>query len=507
MLYHKGEPLSLNKFEPMRDIYDDKAKVIVLKAGRQISKSTTLCNRMIIRATMIPHYQIVYVVPQRLQATRFSHLYLDSTLQEMVLRKHFLGRGTIQNVLYKKLKNHSAINLTYIGDNKPDRARGIPSDENCYDEVQDLNWDDVLIIDQCLSGSEKYRFRMYSGTPKTMDNTLERLFQTTSQNEWVMKCRHCDKFNVPLPPTVFKMLQHKGLSCAYCGKLIDPREGEWAASNPSLIGEREGYHLPQIIIPRNVFRKEMWEEIIYNYENYPQTQFYNEVLGLSIDLGGRLITEAEILACCTGGSMQGQDHMNLIMSSLVGYKAIIAGVDWCVQGDNESFTVVVILGLTQDNKFQVLYIRKYRGGNHLDDIEDMLFLFTKFGVQLVGADWGAGHINNMLLMEKMPGQIIEYQYATQKNMIQWVEKNQRFIIDRTTALNVLFMGIKKKRFIFPPENEFKPYVPDLLSLREEMSEQTHRKKFVRTRGIPDDFAHALNFAAMTMRKFTDVALI
>jgi len=40
-----------------------------------------------------------------------------------------------------------------------------------------------------------------------------------------------------------------------------------------------------------------------------------------------------------------------------------------------------------------------------------------------------------------------------------------------------------------------------------MSDQTYRKKFARTPGVPDDFTHALNFAAMTMRKFSDVSLI
>ena len=205
--------------------------------------------------------------------------------------------------------------------------------------------------------------------------------------------------------------------------------------------------------------------------------------------------------------MLGKDRMYTITQGLLGYKAIIAGVDWAVQGDRESFTVLAILGLTQDNLFQVLFIRKYRGGELLDQIDDMCALFARYNVQLVGCDWGVGHSNNLLLMQRMPGQIIEYQYGSQKNMIKWLDTNQRYFVDRTTSLNIMFLGIKKKRFVFPPEKEFKPYVSDLLSLREELSEVTFKKKFIRTPGVPDDFAHALNFASMTMRKYADVPII
>ncbi len=492
MLRIKGEPLSFDRYKPISYIYNDPSKDIVLKAGRQISKSTTICNRMILKSIIYPHYQQLYVVPLQIQATRFSHFYLDKSLKSMPLASEFLGKGTIQNVMCKSLTNGSIINITYIGDNNPERGRGIPSDENAYDEVQDLIWDDIIIIDQCLSGSD-YAFRIYSGTPKTMENVLEYLFSESDQKEWVIKCSHCDKYNIPVDPEVSKMIQKKGLSCSHCCKIINPIDGEWISFNKN--SQRSGYHLPQIIIPRNVLQQDRWDSIYNNWLTYPKSKFYNEVLGLSIDKGGRLITKEDIECCCGN-----------IPKNINDYVGIVAGIDWAVQGNDESFTVLTILGQCKSH-FEVLYIKKYLGGDLLDQVKDILKICKSHCVSLYGCDWGIGHTNNLLLMQEAPGQVYEYQYARQKNMIKWNDAAQRFIISRTTSLNILFIDIKKGLFKFPKLEEFKPYVQDLLSNYEDIPENMSDKRFIRTKGIPDDFTHALNFASLTLKRFLDMPML
>ncbi len=501
LLTHKGEPFSLEEYTPLKDIYNDSAKTIVLKAGRQIAKSTTLCNRLILRGSMISYYNQLYVVPQQVQATRFSRHYLDATLRKIPLRKHLLGKDSIVNVLTKTFMNGSIIQLTYIGDGNVDRARGIPSDENAYDEVQDMLWDDINIVDQCMSGSKKYGYSVNSGTPKTVDNTLEKLFSMSSQNEWVIKCPGCNTYNIPILPHVYKMLQKKGLSCYHCGKLIDPRTGEWIAFRPEYSGRKEGYHLPQIIIPRNVFDKDLWDKIMENYENYPEDHFANEILGLSMDLGGRLLTDTEIKKCCSGPSIYK-------MQAILRYSDIVMGVDWTVQGNKESFTIAVVLGLKPDNRFEVLYIHKFKGGEILDQIDTIIGIAKKYNVSCFGCDHGAGHCNNLLLMQRTGLPVHEFCYVPrQKKLLVWNESDFIYRLARTTSLNIMFLEIKTGKFVFPPEKEFLPYIDELLSLYEDYNELTSTKRFVRTPGRPDDFTHALNFAVIALKHSNNISLL
>jgi len=501
LLKHKGKTFSLEDYVPMKAIYDDQCKSIVLLAGRQISKSTTLCTRMVMRAKMRPHHQQLYSVPLREQANRFSRQYLDSTLRSMVLKVIFMHKDSFRNVTYKQLSNGSVINITYFGDHKPDRGRGIPSDENLFDEVQDLLWDDIIILNECLSGSP-HKFKIYSGTPKTMENTLQMLFENSSQNEWAMPCSHCGKYNVPhaLEETL-KMLEPKGLSCQWCKGLINPVEGEWVSFRSELSNIKEGYHIPQIIIPRNVNNKESWADIIEKRNTYPPSEFANEVLGLSQELGGRLITRAEIEACCTGCSMYGKVET-------LGYRVLIGGVDWGVQDNSESFTVLTIIGVTPGGKMQVLFANRFLDGNVLNHTHQIIDIAKQWGVKVLGCDFGCGHTNNLLMLERNLGHIIEYQYVPRaKYMQRWHEQSGRYIIDRTTSMNILFMDIKRGRFIFPPVKEFTPFADEILSPYEDLPAGSLNKRFVRTPGKPDDFFHALNFATLTAKKYADLPLV
>ena len=67
-----------------------------------------------------------------------------------------------------------------------------------YDEVQDLNWAFMPVIEQTMGGSKDWGMYRYAGTPKSLDNTIEKLWQQSSQDVWVVECPHmgCKKYNV-----------------------------------------------------------------------------------------------------------------------------------------------------------------------------------------------------------------------------------------------------------------------------------------------------------------------
>ena len=64
----KGEPLTLDNYPPMRNIYEDTSREVLLVAGRQVGKSVTLMQNLITNAATIPFFTQIFIAPLREQA-------------------------------------------------------------------------------------------------------------------------------------------------------------------------------------------------------------------------------------------------------------------------------------------------------------------------------------------------------------------------------------------------------------------------------------------------------
>ena len=506
LLYHEGKPLSLKDFPFVRALYDCRAPEMVMKAGRQVTKSTTQRNQLITDAALIDNFKALYIVPLKEQASRFSNFYLKRGLRDSpILKQWRTDTSRVDKIFAKELTNGSVIQLSYSGDNA-DRARGIPSDQILYDEVQDILWDCIPIINESLSYSP-YKWRVYSGTPKTMDGTLEALWLRSSQHEWIMQCSHCKKYNVPIEEYIYKMIEPQGLSCCFCKKLLNCRNGFWQPLRPDVSEDFLGFHIPQIIVPRNVeynprdpYDKppnapRAWKEILKKYETYPPGTFANEVLGFSHDLGGRIITIHELKECCQLPSFK-----EITPDWLHGCTHICAGVDWGISAET-SFTVVVVGGITSTGRIKILEVKKYYGTDTVEQTKDVARICHKWNVGFVGADFGVGYTNNILLRQILGfDRILEFNYTTSTHVLKW--NGARFSLDRTHSLNLLFIDMKRKFILFPPYHEMEPYFPDILSIYEHIIEGPTRTKkvFQKNPNVPDDFTHALNFLTIALRK-------
>jgi phage terminase large subunit GpA-like protein len=122
-----------------------------------------------------------------------------------------------------------------------DRVRGIPANHCCFDEVQDIDYNHVPVILETMGG-QKIRLELYAGTSKTLDNTLEGIWSSSSQAEWVIPCQNCKYENVPaMGQDIEKMIgpyrkdiseMAPGVICAKCRSPIHPRKGFWVHKFP-----------------------------------------------------------------------------------------------------------------------------------------------------------------------------------------------------------------------------------------------------------------------------------
>ena len=159
----KGKRYSLDNYPMFRFLYDLNNTVVekVLKTGRQTSKSTF--NSKNILTNMLTHsfFQALYVVPLKDQTVRFSHNYAGHDIENTpFIYENYIDSNVIKNVFSRGLSNGSLLQLTYAMLDA-ERARGIPSDEVIYDEVQNIPIDNIPIINECLSASE-FKLRSYT---------------------------------------------------------------------------------------------------------------------------------------------------------------------------------------------------------------------------------------------------------------------------------------------------------------------------------------------------------
>jgi len=251
-----GMPFSLDDYAFMRPIYDlNPNRVITLKTARQVSKSTLEANIILANSCTLPrdpttpgHYpggfRSLYVSPSVDQTKVFSYDRIGPVIEESpFIKKHYYNRALRNNVFNKTLVNRANIYLRYAL-LSPDRLRGMSIDAICWDEAQDLLPDVMEIVRQSMFTS-KYKWEWVVGTPKRRQGTLAKYWRNSTQNEWAVKCQHCDKYNIL---TEFN-ISHKGLVCKYCDKMLDPRIGQWVATNPDarkMANSNEGFRVSQL---------------------------------------------------------------------------------------------------------------------------------------------------------------------------------------------------------------------------------------------------------------------
>ena len=91
-VYLNRRPISFDGRPYLPALYASSAKNIVLRASRQVEKSTFLVNTVLYEACVNPGIQILFVCPRLEQARVFSHTRLLPSLdQSPLVRRRLMG--------------------------------------------------------------------------------------------------------------------------------------------------------------------------------------------------------------------------------------------------------------------------------------------------------------------------------------------------------------------------------------------------------------------------------
>lgn len=508
LLTHKRKPLRFDKHRFFIPVYDLSAEMMVLKCGRQVAKSTTLCNLMLIESIAYEAFRTLYVSPSSMQTRQFSNEKLTPTINDTpLIQRYYQDKKCIHQVYEKTFTNAAHIFLRYAF-LTADRARGIPADRLLIDEIQDILKDNVKVIAECLSFSN-FQYELYAGTPKTFDNTIEEYWGWSTQMEWAVPCtRHTPTYhNILGTPNIGK----KSLVCDKCKEEIFPAEGQWVVTNPG--GEYIGFHVTQLMVPWKQGEKEWQKEIIFKYENWPEATFHNEVLGNSHDQASKPITQTEIIQCCYPINKQihvPSDHLIMEPNMDVLRRPNYAGVDWGegrgegkVEGGKKrhaSWTVLTIGTFINENLFWPYFIKRYTGKEIDPEFikMDVVQLCNKFKVRIIGADWGHGWGMNSHLINRLGrDRVMEFQYVAKlRERIRFDKLSFTFRVNRSMAISNFITSIKEQGILFPVWEEFKPFAKDILGIYVDYNERMKTMYYDHPIDQPDDAMHSLIYARL-----------
>lgn len=515
-------------------------QMTLLKTGRQVSKSTSLASQGVLFSNCIPYFSTLYLTPLFEMIRRFSQNYVAPFIETSPVGKLFSGQSTINNVLQRSFKNRSQMifSFAYLD---AERTRGISADKNVIDEIQDMDISFLPVIHETVSASP-WKLLQYAGTPKTLDNTIERLWSDSSMAEWMIKCPHggCGHWNIPaLEYDLLKMIgpvhpdigeKCPAVLCAKCQKPVNPRPpyqggtGRWVHRNKDKRWSFAGYHVPQMIMPMHYADPEAWAKLVDKSQgkgNVPINVFYNEVCGESWDSGSKLVTVTDLKkAACLPWERtvdQARDHQD-------GYLHKFCSVDWGGGGVSkgksdlalQSYTSIAVVGLCPDGRVDVIYgYRSMNPHDHVREAKLILGIMNTFKCSHLIHDYtGAGTVRETLMVQAgldpnniLPvaytgpakGAIIQYKPATEQH------PRHHYAMDRNRALNYACQFIKSNVIRFfkydYKGSEDIGLLHDFLNLIEDKGESGGGRdsyKILRDPAGPDDFAQAVTMGTMML---------
>lgn len=519
----KGKPLTLDlhyQFAPMFNTIYPRQQTWM--TGRQVGKTWQVSASEAIRGSFIPFYDILHIQPRDQQRTRYHSTILKPLLESSPIVKELIRKSELNKVLLKQFNSGSFL---YLGTAyaSADALRGISGcAQVVIDEQADVDYDFIPVIRQVMSANLQYGYSIYAGTPTTTDTTCGILWDKSSQAQWIIKCDHCNHWNIPNPEQdLEKMLGKFGLICAKCGKDIHPRDGGYIHAIPDRQFTFPGYHISQTIHPLHLTidpitgQPRKWFDLLAKVNTYTKLKLYNEVYGWPYDESINPLTLKDLVNAQHDIDIK---YLSQIAGMRHKYRCLAIGIDWDGGGaQSQSYTAACIAGLRTDSaRIDILYGKRWSKSTSPNQQAQQILKWVQLvEPQILAHDnGGAGFVRMQILKQKglLTFQIVPvpFTYCGPKkgDVISFDKAQQQYdyynyTLDKSRSLAVLIQAIKDTSVRLPKfnveDNQQLPY--DFLALKEDPRSTIGNKVVVfitRKPGVPDDWAHAVNFACSAL---------
>jgi hypothetical protein len=496
----EGKPFRLTTGRNyLKPIYNVDMPQVLLMTGRQVEKSTTVCIKIANNVLLKGFSRSLYVAPMNEQVKTFSRGRLDKLFrysQKDLVKKRYIRSELTNQVFHKEFTNGAEIYLRNCFE-EGDNIRGLSADDIFIDEIQDILVDALPVIRETQTRSKNPHL-FFTGTPKSLSNTIQQQWEKSSQAEWVVVCPHCKTHQILGVPNVTP----KGFICRApkCKKDLPDiarAMGRWEHKNQT--ATMKGYRITQMMVP-DINPAAVFEKI----ETYPKDKLYNEVLGRSYEKADKpfnqmLLNEITNADIPLSPNKQGE-FLN---------QATYMGIDW---GEGEKngkqgtgYTVLVIGAFNQNNVFQILQAKRFERGDELDpdyQIKYILNMMEALRVHVCVADYGAGVKENMRLRKILKERFFQCQYVgRQTERINFEEMDFKYKIPRSYWLTQFVEFVQQRNLLIPGKNSadvVKWMHENFLSIyseyRQSRSGISEELYYGHSETEPDDAVHAVFYA-------------
>ena len=478
-----GRPISFLDRPYLRSIYAVNRGNLVIRASRQVEKSTFLANTIIHAAWCDPQARILLVLPRIEQAGVFSRDRLLPAIQNSpILRRLLLGPGSTAQVTNLRFSNGATLAIR-AAFRSADSSRGISANLLLVDEFQDIASGRLAVLQETLSHATNGR-TILTGTPKSIENHLEAVFNLSTANYWMIPCALCQQDFAPDD----RILGATGLICPNCETGLDSRDGRWVARNPTATWG-QGFSMNHLMVP--------WvshADVLEKLQSYDPVAFRNEVLGLPSCTGDLLVTRAELEECCTGPAMIRPADAG----SRWQHQCLFAGLDW--GGGVRSRTLLTIGYMRDDYVFDVIYMEAFQAREEpqriLTEVAERCNAFRIAGIAADGLGNGTMLNRQLFPLIHVPLGFYAINYSNVDHPPHADGVLTKWTVDRTGSMSALFTRIKMKRVVFPHLPDMNTFLDEFAGVTADYDDINRRTKYTHPETQKDDAVHSANYALL-----------
>lgn len=483
---HKGERIEFDKHKYLFAIYADNAQKMVIKKSTQCGITEYLiCDTL--GRTYLHGKNIFYVLPTIDLRNRFEKNRVDKVLIMSEFYRNIIGQGAKDAAKNVSLKQIGKGSIAFVGSNAPSAFTEYPADVVVVDELDQCNFDNVVMAVERLSASEE-RIEKYVSNPTVSGYGIDAKYENSDKKEWHIKCS-CGHYVKPdfFRHVVMQLEENKyiirdkyydrksnkdiRLICDRCNKAFDRfGEGEWVITNASDIS---GYHISKLFSTSITIR-----EIVARFEeglSNPTVlqRFYNADLGLAYTASGSSITTNDILACI-------EDGLHLVNECK----------EACVMGiDVGAYLHVRINKIMNDGSVVAVYIGK------VQNFDDVMDLARKYKIIMCVVDALPETRLAKRIVANIPNSLMVYYTSNKAGGRKIINRKMKtIIVDRTEILDAIREMIIMRRITLTEEFKFnQEYISHMTASIRIYNEDKDKYEW-REGGKPDHFFHAEAYA-------------
>jgi hypothetical protein len=460
------------KHEFMEKPYADNHPYQVEMKAAQLGNTTRAFLRMFWCGLFMPFVGLMYLFPSKTGSGDFSRSRVAPFIEK---NPESIGKF-IKDTDSVGLKRIRGKNFIFRGTKSTEGLRSDPVDFIMYDEF-DLFPEGIEAVARERMGHSEYKWEHYLSNPTIPDFGIDKQFQQTDQQYWMLKCPKCGEYTC-LEDSVTDddigcIAEYADgrtvLLCQHCRDgVLDPAIGQWVAKNPS-VTDRRGYHYSQLFsqyfTPAEIihaFRTEANRAAVYNYK-----------LGLPyIEAENRLSIEEILKLCGTAGNASSDSGP-------------------CYMGVDQGKGLHVVIGKLHPDR--IVHVGEYKDWNDMDRCVE------NFNVLRCVCDAMPERRNARAFADRHPGKVyVNYYNEHARDGAAWNEAKCQVSSNRTESMDGSHLMLSQSQVGLPrecqPVREFAEHCHNVAKKLDEKEDGSKRYIYVKLGA--DHYRHAWNYAVL-----------